>query len=118
MTVSAEQRREIEDIYAAFNRRDIDAVLERVVEDVVWANGLEGGYVHGRDGVREYWLRQFEQISPSVEPTALEAEPDGRIQVTVRQVVRSLDGAVLDDAEVAHFFTFAGSRIVRFDIGA
>ena len=25
--------------------------------DVKWANGLEGGFVYGRNAVREYWTR-------------------------------------------------------------
>ncbi len=40
--------------YAAFNRRDIDAVLRLMQLDVNWANGIEGGRVHGLDTVREY----------------------------------------------------------------
>src|SRR6266487_3642422 len=42
-------------IYNCFNARDIDGVLDALTDDVAWANGMEGGYVHGREGVREYW---------------------------------------------------------------
>jgi len=34
-------------LYAAFNRREIDAVLDRLAPDVQWANGLEGGHARG-----------------------------------------------------------------------
>lgn len=37
--------------YAAFNARDIDLVLALMHPDVEWANGMEGGYVHGRQCV-------------------------------------------------------------------
>jgi hypothetical protein len=38
-------------LYARFSTRDIEAVLASMHEDVIWANGMEGGHVHGRDGV-------------------------------------------------------------------
>jgi hypothetical protein len=46
--VSENRRQDIERLYAEFNRRDIEAVLERLIDDVHWANGMEGGYVDGR----------------------------------------------------------------------
>ena len=55
-------------IYNCFNARDIDGVLDALTDDVAWANGMEGGYVHGREGVREYWTRQWAIVSPHVEP--------------------------------------------------
>jgi hypothetical protein len=36
-------------IYAAFNRRDIDAVLTALHPEVDWPNGMEGGRVYGRE---------------------------------------------------------------------
>jgi hypothetical protein len=29
---------------------------------------MDGGYVHGREAVREYWTRQWTMVSPHVEP--------------------------------------------------
>jgi ketosteroid isomerase-like protein len=40
--------------YTAFNARDIDTILSMMHPDVQWANGMEGRYVHGHDGVRAY----------------------------------------------------------------
>lgn len=45
--------------YHAFNAHDIDAVLAVLDPDVEWANGLEGGYVHGHAAVRAYRTRQW-----------------------------------------------------------
>ncbi|GAB3798635.1 hypothetical protein GCM10028819_20160 [Spirosoma humi] len=45
-------------LYQDFNDRDINAVLAFLHTDVTWPNGWEGGYVHGRDDVQAYWLRQ------------------------------------------------------------
>ena len=44
-------------LYDRFNARDMETVLTAMHEDVVWANGMEGGYVRGREGVRIYWTR-------------------------------------------------------------
>ena len=41
--------------YAAFNARDIDAALATMSTNVIWPNRMDGGTVHGREGIREYW---------------------------------------------------------------
>ena len=34
-------------------------MLAVLADDVAWANGMDGGHVHGREAVREYWTRQW-----------------------------------------------------------
>ncbi len=108
----------IRELYAAFNRRDVDAVLARLAPDVVWANGMEGGYVHGREAVRAYWARQFAVVRSTVEPGRVDAHPDGRVVVAVHQVVRSAAGGeLLADEHVEHVFTLDDAGVVRrFDL--
>ena len=60
-------------LYAGFNAREMESVLAAMHEDVLWANGMEGGYVNGREGVRAYWTRQWATIDPHVEPVAFSA---------------------------------------------
>lgn len=104
-------------MYAAFNRRDIAAVLARLTPDVVWADGMEGGYVRGHDEVRAYWTRQFATIDSQVHPQRIDRADDGRVVVDVHQVVHSTaDGALLFDGRVIHLLTFEGGRFARFDI--
>ncbi len=110
-------RESIEAMYAAFNRRDIDAVLARLSPDVVWANGMEGGHVHGADEVGAYWTRQFAVVQSHVHPKAIRRADDGRVVVEVDQVVRSTeDGSLLSEGGVVHLLTFEGDRVTRFDI--
>ena len=52
--MAAEHEPFLRDLYAAFNARDVDAVLAHVHPDVDWPNAFEGGRVHGREAVREY----------------------------------------------------------------
>ena len=110
------QRRDIERLYSAFNRRDVEAVLRRLTPDVHWANGMEGGYVDGPDAVRDYWTRQFGTVQSQVDPEEMMCAEDGRVIVKVHQVVRSVDGKLLANQLVTHRFTFDSGRISRFDI--
>jgi ketosteroid isomerase-like protein len=103
-------------VYARFNGRDIDGVLAAMCPDVVWANGMEGGYVHGRDEVRSYWKRQWAAIDPHVEPIEIPADGAGEVVVKVHQVVRDLKGNLLADRMVIHVFQVRNGLIQRFDI--
>src|ERR1700722_18748246 len=71
----------LKDAYAAFNRRDIDAALAAMHSEVEWANGMEGGSLHGPLAVREYWSRQWGLIDPRVEPVSFEEDETGRVLV-------------------------------------
>jgi ketosteroid isomerase-like protein len=103
-------------LYDAFNERDLERALAAMHPDVHWPNGWEGGWVEGREGVRQYWERQWAAIDPSVEPKAFRAEADGRITVSVHQVVRDLAGKVLADQEVEHIYQLEDGFIRRMDI--
>ena len=106
----------INTLYSAFNNRDIDVLVAQMTEDVDWPNAWEGGRVHGRDGVREYWSRQWAAIDPTVEPGAVTTRPDGKVAVDVHQLVRSLDGTLLDEGDVVHVYSFQGALIARMDV--
>lgn len=103
-------------VYAAFNARDVDAAVARMAADVVWPNGMEGGVVHGREAVRAYWTRQWARIDPHVEPIAVAHEPDGRVVVEVRQVVRDRTGAVVADELVRHAYRLRRDLIASMEI--
>jgi hypothetical protein len=103
-------------LYDRFNARDMNALLAMIQADVTWANGMEGGYVHGRDGVRLYWIRQWALVDPHVEPINFSAIEDGEIEVEVHQVVRDLKGHVIADKKVGHIFHIEDGLIRRFDI--
>ena len=104
-------------LYGRFNARDIDAVLAMLHREVVWANGMEGGHVHGHDGIRNYWTRQWAKIDPHVEPVRFSTGDNERIEVDVHAIVRDLDGNLLSDRSVRHIFAFEDDLIRRFDIG-
>ena len=103
-------------VYDRFNARDMEAVLAAMHEDVIWANGMEGGHVRGRNEVRSYWIRQWAMIDPHVEPVAFADRPDVEEIVEVHQVVRDLNGNLLADKMVGHVFRIENGLVKRFDI--
>jgi ketosteroid isomerase-like protein len=110
-------------IYDRFNARDIDGVLAALADDVAWANGMDGGHVHGREAVRAYWTRQWTMVSPQVEPVGFHRAADDAIVAEVRQSVRDLEGKPLQgqthglkDKTVGHVFRFRDGKVTRFDI--
>lgn len=105
-----------ETMYERFNARDIDAVLAFLTSDVDWPNGWEGGYVHGHDEVRDYWTRQWAEIDATVTPRGLSIQPDGRIDVTVHQVVKNLNGDLLEDTTVHHVYRLRDARVEHMEI--
>ena len=113
----------LQHIYDRFNARDIDGVLIALTDDVAWANGMDGGYVHGRAAVREYWTRQWTMVSPHVEPVQFHRTAEDAIVAEVRQSVRDLEGKPLQgqthglkDKTVGHVFHLRGGKVARFDI--
>jgi ketosteroid isomerase-like protein len=102
--------------YAAFNRREIEAVLGLMHANVDWPNGMEGGRVLGTAAVRDYWKRQFEVVHSQVEPTNFTTEADGRIAVDVHQVVRDNDGKLLADQMVQHVYEIRDGLIRSMEI--
>lgn len=103
-------------LYEAFNRRDFDALLGRMSADVDWPNAWKGGRLHGRDEVRRYWSEQWAEIDPTVDALAVATLPDGRLAVTVRQVVRSSEGQTISDGQVVHIYRVDNGLIRQMDV--
>jgi ketosteroid isomerase-like protein len=105
----------LQNLYEAFNRREFEKVLALMRPDVKWANGMEGGFVHGRNAVREYWRKQFEVTQSRLEPLSFETDEGGRNIVTVHLVVRDLGGNQLAERTVQQIFTIEDGLISLFE---
>lgn len=102
--------------YSAFNRRDIDGALALMSENVSWPKASEGGRAEGKEEIRSYWTRQWQEFDPAVEPLEI-IDLDGQpTKVRVHQLVKSRTGDVLFDGEVWHVFTIANGLIERMDL--
>ena len=112
----AEIRSFIEAAYAAFNRRDIEAAVAAMTADVQWSNGWQGGFVHGRDGVRDYWTRLWAEMNPTVRPVSIARSAENMVTVRVDQTIRQPDGVLLRAGLVDHVYTLRDGLIERMDI--
>jgi hypothetical protein len=106
----------IEKAYAAFNSRDIDAALTVMHSEVYWPKAWEGGHIVGHDEIRSYWIRQWGEMNPNVEPTGFTERQDNSLEVRVHQHVKDLEGGVVFDGTVKHIYTFEDGLIKRMDI--
>jgi hypothetical protein len=102
--------------YAAFNQRDVDGALALMSENVSWPKASEGGRVVGKEEIRAYWTRQWQEFDPHVEPIEVMDSEGGKTEVRVHQLVKSHGGDVLSDGEVWHVYTIANGLIERMDL--
>lgn len=107
----------IEQAYAAFNKRDIDGALALMTEDVSWPKASEGGTVVGKEQIRAYWTRQWNEFDPHVEPLVITEGDGGKVRVRVHQLVKNLQGDVLWEGEVLHLFTVKTGLIAAMELG-
>lgn len=114
--MTVDPREQLTSLYAAFNARDIDAVLAAMSEDVNWPNAWEGGRLQGKKAVRAYWTRQWAEIDPSVEPISITLRPNADVAVEVQQVVRTPGGALLSENRVVHVYTLRDGLVTHMDV--
>lgn len=110
----------VQDVYGAFGRGDIPAILGQLSEDVVWAvEGREGDYPtfgtrHGPNGALAFFiaLGETEDIT-AFEPRSFHPSGDtvlvqGRIGLKLRKNGKALD------YDWAHIFTVRGGKVASF----
>ena len=110
----------VQDVYGAFGRGDIPAIIGQLSEDVVWAvEGRAGDYPtfgvrHGPDGALAFFaaLGETEDIT-AFEPKTFHPSGDtvlvqGRIGVTLKKNGKALD------YDWAHVFTVRDGKVASF----
>ncbi len=110
------QHEVIQKIYAAFNARDIPTILATFDPQVRWSRAWEGDYATGHEEVRDYWLRQWQELNPRVEPTGITQREGGLLEVSVHQLVKDMQGQVLFDGLVKHIYTIKDGLVKQMDI--
>ncbi|HWB28679.1 MAG TPA: nuclear transport factor 2 family protein [Chitinophagaceae bacterium] len=103
-------------IYYAFNKRDMDAALAIVHPNVAWSNGISGGYIHGRDGLREYWRSQWQVANSDIEPVSIAADGKGKIVANVRHIVRDTHENIIEDEMLQHTYLIEDNLIKHMDV--
>jgi ketosteroid isomerase-like protein len=104
--------------YAALNRGDLSVVLELLDPDIEWHEpgpSLEAGTHRGRDSFERFfrsWLESFEGFR--VEPERVLQRGD-RLVVVVRQTGAGRSSGVQVETRLAHVWTVANGKAVRWE---
>jgi SnoaL-like domain len=107
----------LQNLYAAFNKGEIETIISVMHPQVKWANGVEGGFVYGRDAVREYWIDQYKVIKVQLETLKFETDENNRDVVTAHQIVKDLQGNLLVETTIQQIFTIEDGLISLYEIG-
>jgi hypothetical protein len=108
----------IKQLYEDFNARKVDSILAKLTEDVMWANGMGGGYVHGHKDLRDYWERQWSALNPQITPVSFKKIEEGSIFVDALFSGQCMEGQAqgFKDMPVGHIFHVKEGLVSRFDI--
>jgi hypothetical protein len=105
----------IKDLYEDFNARKMESILAKLTEDVMWANGMDGGYVHGHKDLRDYWERQWAMLNPQIKAVGFSKTEDGSILVDACFSGKTSEQE-FKDIPAGHVFHIEDGLISRFDI--
>jgi ketosteroid isomerase-like protein len=106
-----------EEMYALFNARDVDALLERAAPDVEWdwsrSRGPDAGMLHGRGNVRHFLCENWEHWE-TIEMIPEEIVDAGdHVVVFVHVRLRGRDGLELD-VHGPHVQTWRDGVLIRY----
>jgi uncharacterized protein len=103
--------------YEAFNRGDIESLLDLCAPDIEWRDfaTIDSGSVTGKDAVRAY----FETVKEAWEQIRLEPEEitdigGGRVLVVSRLTGRGKGSGIEVGTQGADLLTFEGGLLVRW----
>lgn len=105
----------IQQAYAAFNVRNIPALLAMLHPQVRWAKTQQGDYLTGRDEVLKHWQGLWQEIDVHDEPTAIRELTDGRLDVAVYQVIKDKQGTLLSEGPLKVLYAFREGLIQQMD---
>lgn len=104
-------------LYEAFNRKDIEAVVASMHPDVSWPDLFGEGRRSGRDALRAMWRDQFSKIDPEATPISITTLQDGRVEVTLAYVVRTLDGKLFTEEVTTNTYRFRDDLVISMEWG-
>ena len=117
----AESRRElVQEMVAAWNRRDLEAALARLDPRAEYVNpptAVEPGTRHGHEGVADVMHKQWEGLGPDARQEIEELHVVGDQLITAGRVTRSMLGSTTPlENQVALRWSFRGDRILRIEV--
>jgi steroid delta-isomerase-like uncharacterized protein len=105
----------IQQVYDAFNRGDLEAVVESFTEDAVQEAAVVGETNRGRDEIRRSFAEYFELVEDHRTEVVEYIEESGLVVVPVRLHGRmrhtGISDEVLPPVEMVHVFSVRDGRI-------
>ena len=110
----------VAEIVSAWNRRDLDAILELADPEVEYVNApmsLEPGTRHGHDGLSIVFCKQWEGMGANAEQRIDDFYPDGETLITAGRVSRTMPGSdATMENRVAIRWAFREGRVFRLEV--
>lgn len=103
-------------LHAAINARDLDATVACYAPTARFADPLDGGEVHGLEGVRAHFARLFDTARLEISTLDCRLEPDGRWRARLQVVVRGRSGGLWQDGLVTIWYRLDGGLIVDQEV--
>ena len=69
-------------------------------------------------GCKRLLVRQLKELEPNVTPVSINVIAQDQYEVKVQQLIKDLDGNVIADGLVKHFYFFENGLIAKMEIVA
>ena len=110
------RRRLLVQVYDAFNVGDLEGLGRTFHAEVEWPDLLEGGTLHGRGTVVDYFRRQFALMQPDAQIIDITLVGAEQAIVHVQYSVRDAQGGLWSDTQARLRFTFQDGLIRRMTV--
>ncbi len=110
----------VEQLIAAWNRRDLQEILSLTDPEVEYVNGpqaIEPGTRYGHPGLTEVFRKQWEGLGADARQHLDRTHPDGAQVITTGRMSRRLPGssAQIENRNVLRW-TFRDGRLIRLEL--
>jgi hypothetical protein len=103
-------------LHQALDRQDLDAVMAMFHPEARFGDPLDDGEIVGPAGVRAFYRRLFDTLSPGVDVLAVTALPDGRLQAELQVSVRDRAGKFWSDSKTLATYTLRDGLISAVEL--
>jgi hypothetical protein len=109
----------LREVYAAFNKPDLQKAMRHIRDDVLWPAPDERTEAVGHDAVRVWRARQLPRKDSRIAPQELLLDRDGfGIVVKCHQLVRDNSDAIVVDRKIEHVYVLREGLIARMTVRA
>lgn len=109
----------LREVYAAFNKPDLQKAMKHIREDVLWPTPDERTEDVGHGAVRVWRARQLPRKDSRIAPQDVVLDRDGfGIVVRCHQLVRDKSDTIVVDRKIEHVYALREGLIARMTVRA